>query len=43
MRELVERLELTNPVDGPLVDLRLLDRDPGLGGEKRHDLFVLPP
>ena len=40
MCQLVERLELPNPVDCPLVDLHLFDRDPGLGGEKRHDLFV---
>ena len=40
VRELVERLELTNPVDCSLVDLHLFDRDPGLGGEKRHDLLV---
>ena len=41
--ELVERLELTNPVDCPLVDLHLFDRDRGLRGEKRHDLLVLLP
>ena len=39
--ELVERLELPNPVDCPLVDLHFFDRDAGLGGEKRHDLLVV--
>src|SRR5688500_5162010 len=29
-----------NPMDSPLVDLHLFDRDPGLGGEKRHDLLI---
>ena len=36
----VERLELADPVDGPIVDLHLFDRDRGLGGEKRDELFV---
>ena len=38
--ELVERLELPNPVGCALVDLHLFDREAGLGREKRHDLFV---
>ena len=38
--ERVERLELADPVDGPIVDLHLFDRDRGLGGEKRDELFV---
>ena len=38
--QLVERLQLMDPVNCPLVDLDLFDRNPGLSGEQRHDLFV---
>ena len=39
-RQLVEHLELPNPVRCPLVDLHLFDREAGLGREKRHDLLI---
>ena len=38
--ELVENLELPDPVGCALVDLHLLDRDAGLGRKQRHDLLV---
>ena len=39
--DLLQRLELVRPRSARLVEARVLDRDRGLRGEKRHKLFVL--
>ena len=39
--DLVQRLQLAEPARRRLIEPRVLDRDRGLGGEKRDDLLVL--